>query len=258
MPPEHDETMGRPDDQLVPREVFDEDAYDYFYEGALTAERSDREAELIKRLCRLEAGADVLDVPCGDGRIALRLAGMGCKVVGVDQSERFVARAQKRARDASASFEVGDMRELAYAGDFDCVINWFTSFGYFDSKTNAEVLGAFHRALRPGGRLILDQISPRFIRRVVEVGGGSSAHIVDRGDDLLADRTTVDGDRSRTERWIVRDGQVRKFEFSLELLDEQVLAERLRTVGFRSFEFFDERGEAFGDGSRRIVAVATA
>lgn len=65
-----------------------------------------------------------------------------------------------------------------------------------------------------GGSIVIEQLSPDFIRRVVEIGGGASAHIVDRGDDLLADRTTIDGDRYRTECWIVASGHVRKLDFS--------------------------------------------
>ncbi len=71
---------------LDPDALFDDD-YLYFYEQLLTPERSDDEAELIWRLGELGPGSDVLDAPCGHGRLSNRLAGRGCRVTGLDRSE---------------------------------------------------------------------------------------------------------------------------------------------------------------------------
>jgi cyclopropane fatty-acyl-phospholipid synthase-like methyltransferase len=54
-------------------ELFDED-YRCFYAEALGDERSDAETELLWRLLELEPGMEVLDLACGHGRIANRLA----------------------------------------------------------------------------------------------------------------------------------------------------------------------------------------
>jgi AcrR family transcriptional regulator len=88
----------------VRREIFDED-YLYFYADVLGSERSDADAELIARLLSLQPGTRVLDAPCGEGRIAGRLARLGCDVVGIDSSERFPALA--RERSPGPSYELG-------------------------------------------------------------------------------------------------------------------------------------------------------
>jgi SAM-dependent methyltransferase len=242
-------------DELVPRELFDQDVYDDFY-GALLEQGGDAQARLIAELGGLHAGAHVLDAPCGDGRIAVRLAGMGCRVVGLDLSERFIARARQRPGGDSVRFEVGDLRALDHDAAFDCVVNWFTSFGYFDASTNRAVLRAYRRALRPGGRLVLEQRNPALLRRAVDAGGGTAAHVMDRGLDLLVDRVSLVGDRSRTERFVVRDGRVRKLEFSLEIFDGDALTAALREAGFAEVQLVDERGEPFSADSARLVAVA--
>jgi SAM-dependent methyltransferase len=243
-------------DEMVPPELFDEDVYDHFYDDVLE-QSSDAQARLIAALGELQAGTDVLDVPCGTGRIAVRLAKMGCRVVGVDRSERFIARAGERPGGQDVRFEVGDMRALSYEAEFDCVVNWFTSFGYFDASTNRAVLRAFRRALRPGGRLVLEQRNPVLVRRAVDAGGGSTAHVVDRGLDLLVDRVRIDGDRLRAERFVVRDGRVRKLEFALEILADQALGAALHAAGFTDVQFFDESGQQPpGADSTRLIAVA--
>jgi len=63
-------------------EVFDQD-YLYFYEPQLT-ETSDAQVEVIWRVLELEPAMEVLDLACGHGRIANRLAQRGARVTGLD------------------------------------------------------------------------------------------------------------------------------------------------------------------------------
>lgn len=240
---------------MVPPELFDEDVYDHFY-GVALEQASEAQARLIARLAGLHGGADVLDVPCGDGRIAVRLAKLGCRVVGIDRSERFIARARQRPESEHVRFDVGDMRALPYQAEFDCVVNWFSSFGYFDAATNRAVLRAFRRALRPGGRLVLEQRNPALTRRAVDAGGGSTAHVVARGLDPLVDRVRIDADQLHAERFVVRDGRVRKLEFSLEILTDDALTSALHQAGFTDVQCFDEDGQPFHPESNRLIAVA--
>jgi SAM-dependent methyltransferase len=130
----------------VPREVFDED-YLYFYWEVLSDQRADSDAEVITRLLGLRPGMRVLDMPCGEGRIAGRLSALGCEVVGIDNNERLLQLA--RARYPSAEFHEGDMRNLDCASEFEAVINWFTSFGYFNPATNDRLLTSLARAYAP-------------------------------------------------------------------------------------------------------------
>ncbi|MBE3200546.1 SAM-dependent methyltransferase [Parafrankia irregularis] len=65
------------------RKVFDQD-YLYFYAPRLTDGRSEAEAQLIWKLLELEPGMETLDLACGQGWIANRLAARGCRVTGLD------------------------------------------------------------------------------------------------------------------------------------------------------------------------------
>jgi SAM-dependent methyltransferase len=240
----------------VPREIFGED-YDYFMADVLGPERSDADADVIARLLALEPGMRILDVPCGDGRIGGRLAQRGGAVTGIDREKRFLARARSQYREAT--FELGDMRALGYAGEFDAVVNWFTSFGYFDSATNDAVLAGFARALRPGGQLVLELHNPWHFARAVEVGGGDAASLLERGGDLLADQVRYDEQAgiSVTDRFVVRNGRVRRQEFSLEQVPAPKLVARLRRAGFGRVELYGQGGAPFEPEGRRLIALAT-
>src|SRR5437660_10340161 len=105
--------------------VFDDD-YLYFYDQVLTEERSDREAELIWRLGGLKEGTRVLDLACGHGRLANRLAARGAAVTGLDVTERFleVARADARDRGDFVDNVYVDVRFLPCTIVYDVVVGW--------------------------------------------------------------------------------------------------------------------------------------
>src|SRR5262249_46965778 len=78
-------------------------------------------AELAWRLAELRPGMSVLDLACGHGELANRLAARGCQVTGLDYSAVFLdrARADAAAAGVSADYMAGDMRQLPWTGRFD-------------------------------------------------------------------------------------------------------------------------------------------
>jgi SAM-dependent methyltransferase len=103
---------------------------------------------------RLKSGEprSVLDLACGGGRHTEALRRRGYRAVGVDLSLTLLATAVGLPRVG------GDMRCLPFAsGAFDTLLNFFTSFGYFESeRENFRVLEEVVRILRPTGRFLID------------------------------------------------------------------------------------------------------
>ena len=64
---------------------------------AAGATMAEGDARVVAELLDLPPGASVIDVPCGDGRIALRLAAAGLKVTGIELAAAEVEHA-RRAR----------------------------------------------------------------------------------------------------------------------------------------------------------------
>ena len=125
------------------------------------------EAEFIRQVLRLRRGERVLDAPCGYGEVALHLARFGLKITGVDITAKFIARARRcfRKEALPGQFRVMDLREMDYESEFHAAYNWFGSFGYFCDAENLDVLRRFARALRPGGRLLIEQVNRERILR---------------------------------------------------------------------------------------------
>jgi SAM-dependent methyltransferase len=234
--------------------VFDDD-YLYFYEQVLTDERGDREAEVIWRLGELGPGARVLDLACGHGRLANRLAARGADVTGLDVTERFleVARAGARDQGLSVDYVHGDVRELPWVETFDAVVNWFTAFGYFDDDENRRVLDGVRRSLRPGGRLLLElNHGPTLM------AGFLPSVVTRRGDDAMVDEHTYDASTGRvhTVRTILREGWTRATRFSTRLFAFPELRDWLVQAGFSHVEGFAGDGGPLTVESRRLVVLA--
>ena len=212
--------------------VFDED-YLYFYETFLD-ERTPEEVGRIIDLFELEPGAEILDCPCGHGRIANPLAERGYRVTGLDSTELFLDRAREdaSARGVEVEYVHGDMRELPWRDRFDGLLNWFTSFGYFSDEENKAVLRQFQDALKPGGRLVLE--TQNVTRIMLDA---QPVHVVgERDGDVMIDRWEVDPETARfhTERLVMRDGRARKAHFSVRWFTVPELRAWVEEAGFEN------------------------
>ncbi|MCC6849617.1 MAG: methyltransferase domain-containing protein [Deltaproteobacteria bacterium] len=118
----------------------------------------------VRQALAAEPCARVLDVGCGTGRLAARLAVEPCTrmVVGCDFSAGMLAHAAGRLRGArgKAALVRGDGTRLPFAdGAFDAAVST-EAFHWFPDQEAA--LRDLHRVLRPGGRLLLALVSPPF------------------------------------------------------------------------------------------------
>lgn len=240
-------------DEFDAHGLFDED-YLLFFADALD-ERADAETALIWRLLDLEPGMEVLDLACGHGRIARRLAERGCRVTGLDATPVFLDRARRDAAEhgVAVTYVEGDMRDLPWTGRFDRVINWFTAFGYFDDEDNRGVLREVHRALRPGGVFALELNNRDRIIRDFQ-----PESVFEHDDVLIVERRRLDPltGRCATERIIVRDGAIRRVPFFVRLLTYTELRDWLLDAGFAEVAGHDETGGPLRPDSRRMIAVA--
>lgn len=127
-------------------------------------------ASLISEL----GGGPVLDVGCGSGRIAGYLHNRGLEVTGLDLSPTMIELAGRE--HPGLCFQVGSMTDLqAPAGSFAGLVAW-SSLIHLPDDDVPRVLERFHRALRPGGVVLISFfIGDRVHRKAQRYGG----HLMD-------------------------------------------------------------------------------
>lgn len=115
--------------------------------------------EFVSRI-PIEPGARVLDVACGSGQVALRLARAGAQVTGLDIAPNLIAQARASAAEQNIGirFDEGDAEDLPYEdGSFDMVIS---IFGAMFAPRPDRVAAEMRRVCRPGGRIIMGNWTP--------------------------------------------------------------------------------------------------
>lgn len=113
---------------------------------------------------RIPAGP-VLSLGEGEGRNAVYVAGLGHRVVAVDQSEVGLAKARRLAADRDLTIETICAELGVYPVEPGAWAGIVSIFCHLPSRVRVELYAAAVRGLRPGGILVLEAYSPKQIGR---------------------------------------------------------------------------------------------
>jgi SAM-dependent methyltransferase len=217
--------------------TFSVDEYLFFHADALTGQRSDDEANAVVRLMEMDRPMRILDLACGYGRIANRLALVGHHVTGIEYLAGFLELARQAARKfgllgategGSVRYHLGDMRRIEYQEQFERVILVFNSFGYFPDAENFDLLRRIARALVPGGLLGFD-----VAHRDGLLASFQPHSVVEKEGRLMVNRFSFDVQTGRlhNDRIILHDGRRVEQPFSIRLYAFTELRDLLARAG---------------------------
>ncbi len=205
---------------------------------SMPAERASAEVAFLERALDLTPGCRILDVPCGNGRLALPLAERGYHVTGVDITKVLLQEAQSKSHEANLELELreSDMRDLPWTETFDAAFCFWGSFGYFDDDGNRRFLEAVHRALKTGSTFALD--TPNLAEHLLPRSQHRSWS--KKGETLILESLTYSHTESRAEtEWtLIRNGVSETKTTSIRVYGFRELTVLLSEVGFEVCEEF--------------------
>jgi SAM-dependent methyltransferase len=108
-------------------------------------------APSLVKFAGITRGAEVLDVACGSGVVALTAARLGARVTGIDLTPELIVRARENAQmmKLEAHFQEGDAEALpARDAQFDFVVS---QFGHMFAPRPEVAVAEMLRVLKPGG-----------------------------------------------------------------------------------------------------------
>jgi SAM-dependent methyltransferase len=185
------------------KEWFDSDYYHKLY---FNRDEKEAQAFIDRLLYHLKPAPQsrMLDAGCGRGRHARYLASKGFDVTGIDLSFKSIAFAKKAETD-NLHFYQQDMRLPSWINYFDYAFNFFTSFGYFNTRREHEdAVRSLVNNVKPGGTLLFDYLNVHY----------AEEHLVHN------ELKTIDGTSYEIHRWhdeahffkriIIRDAALEK------------------------------------------------
>jgi trans-aconitate 2-methyltransferase len=105
----------------------------------------------VLELLNPQSGERILDLGCGTGHLAAKIAETGAHVVGVDRSPEMIRQAKEKY--PALRFEVMDAREISLDGTFDAA---FSNATLHWIKEPERAIAGIKKSLRPGGRFVAE------------------------------------------------------------------------------------------------------
>ena len=243
---------------------FDTEWWKKFYKGTWqhvqplfrTSERTQKDADFIEDALKLKPPAEILDVPCGEGRLTIELASREHKMCGIDMNENFLKEAKEEAdkRGLAITWHNGDMRQIPWKDKFDVAICMWSSFGYFDEEGDLEFIKAIGRSLKKGGKFLLDtQVAETLYPKYQSKGWTKVDDVI-----MLADRS-FDHTTGRNEEdyTFIQKGKQTTYHSSIRIYTYREVVDLLRQNGFSRFEAFGSFSkDAFKLGATRLLITA--
>ena len=143
------------------------DWFNSSYYHKLYFDRDETEAQgfITKLIDHLKPapGSRMLDVACGRGRHSRFLSTKGFDLTGIDISFDSIHYA-KQFETGNLHFYQHDMRLPSWINYFDYAFNFFTSFGYFDTRReNDDAMRTIAQSLNANGVLLFDYLNVHYV-----------------------------------------------------------------------------------------------
>jgi putative AdoMet-dependent methyltransferase len=149
---------------LVPPSEFDDWAPGYDEstrsDSGFPFDGYSRVLQTIVDLCAPQAGESVLDLGAGTGNLAQMFAERGCRIWGVDFSEKMLALAREKLPGAAlAQADVRGGWPEDFQRRYDCIVSGYT-FHHFTLEEKVNIVQRLLQAhLAPGGSIVIGDLA---------------------------------------------------------------------------------------------------
>jgi SAM-dependent methyltransferase len=208
----------------------------------------------------------ILDLGCGPGLYASRLAALGHACVGIDFSPASIAYARQhaQAQGLRCTYIQQDIRQAEYGEGFDLVMLIFGEFNVFRPADARSILEKANRALVESGTLLLEPHTIEAVRTEGQKPATWSAFesglFSDQPHLYLRENFWDEHLNAATKRYIIVDaltGSVTRYGASMQAYTQEQYQALLEECGFGEVAFYPSlRGEV--DPSQEgLLAITT-
>lgn len=223
----------------------------------------DSSVEWISELVPCKNYKKLLDLGCGPGLYAERLAEKGYLLTAIDFSKRSIEYAKRKAKEKGYNIEYiyKNYLEIEYRDEFDLITLIYCDFGALSHVQREMLLKKIYAALKSGGKFIFDVFTPKNYERKTEsytwhLNEGSGfwapdthicieAHYIYEGDIRLNQYVVID-----------KEGKINAYRMWDYYYTKDTITEELKKVGFRKIQVFsDVTGKPYDTESKTMCIV---
>jgi SAM-dependent methyltransferase len=143
--------------------------------------------EVIDRLLPDLEGKRVLDIGCGTGRMTRYAVDRGAIAKGIDFAAATIEIAKRTSDGVNPTYGVQSIFDLDDVAQYDVLLAWgVLTVAAKNAPELRDALARLHRALRPGGTiLLLEPVHRGFLHRVLDMGIPEfTGHMTSAGFDV--------------------------------------------------------------------------
>lgn len=215
-------------------------------------EKIEKHVAWIHHTVLAERPARILDLGCGPGLYASRLAKLGHQCVGIDYGPASIAYAREQAERESLAcrYSCQDIREADYGEGYDLVMLIFGEFNVFSPAHIRRILMQARNALKAGGRLLLEPHTFAAVQNIGEAAATwyttESGLFSERPHFYLQEHSWDGATRAATVRHYIIDAataEVTGYAASYQAYTDDEYRAVLSECGFEPQGFYASLGE---------------
>lgn len=207
-------------------------------------------------------GKRILDLGCGPGLYASRLAALGYLVTGIDVSPASICFAREQADRASLAIEYQQRDYLLddLGGPYDMALLAYCDYGALSIEERASLLSKAYESLRVGGLMVFDVFS---MERYTTARDSTRWEVTERGGlwrqepNLCLERHALYPPNALLDRYTVSTKEeVKSYNVWTTCFDRESLRREVERAGFRVLQYAADLTGAPYDDKGETIAMA--
>jgi SAM-dependent methyltransferase len=223
----------------------------------------DKSVAWIAKIVPPKQYTNLLDLGCGPGLYAEQFAKAGYIVTGLDYSKRSIAYANEQTQKSKSdiTYRYQNYLTMDFDSEFDVAALIYCDFGALSTADRRVLASKIHKALKPGGKLILDLFTPRLYLGRPESRSwqyNENGGFWSKEPHICFDTVYhYDEDTTELRQSIVQtEESVKCYNIWEHFFTKENLLSEMQIAGFNEFELFgDVAGSVFSDNGDTFCGV---
>ena len=224
----------------------------------------DRHVDWVHKVVLGSRATSILDLGCGPGLYASRLARLGHHCTGIDFSPASVAyaREQATAQGLDCHYTEGDIRKADFGSGYGLAMLIFGEFNVFHPDDTRRILRKAHAALEAGGTVLLEPHTFAAVRGI----GEESPSWYSSPNGLFSERPHVylmenfwdEATHTATNRYYIVDagsGAVTPYASTMQAYTDDEYRSLLEECGFRDVQLYPSLEGKENEHSATLMAI---